>query len=119
MDEREKTENSTNKQRGEEERGLNNDVTLNFLLLLLLFKKKKKKEQCKKLVDNAREFEKESLGPGAGANIQTQMNIDWTTEMKMKLVKMEDEERNKGTGFIRRVKERWNFSHHSLRIQYA
>ena len=67
-----------------------------------------------KLVDNARQFKKETFGPGVGANIQTQRNIDWTTEIK--LVKMEDEERSKGRGFMRRVKERWDFSHLSLRI---
>ena len=39
------------------------------------------------LVDNARRFEKEILRPGGGTNIQAQKNIDWTTEMKIKLVK--------------------------------
>ena len=80
-------------------------------------KKKKRERTSQKLVDNARQFKKETLRPGVGANIQTQRNIDWTTEIK--LVKMEDEERSKGRGFMRRVKERWDFSHLSLRIQYA
>ena len=58
------------------------------------------------LVDNAIRFEKESLGPGGGSNLQIQKNIDWTTEMKIKLVKIDDEERSKGRG--KRVKERWD-----------
>ena len=55
-------------------------------------------------MDNVRRFEKESLGPGGGANIQVQKNIDWTTEMKMKVVKIDDEERSKGRRFMKRVK---------------
>ena len=59
-----------------------------------------------KLVDNERRFKKESLGPGGDANIQAQKNIDWTTVMKIKLVKIDDEERSKGRGFMKRVKGR-------------
>ena len=44
--------------------------------------------QKKNLVDNAIRFEKESLGSGGGANIQAQKNMEWTTEMKIKLVKL-------------------------------
>ena len=33
-------------------------------------------------------------------------NIDWTTEMKIKLVKIDDDERSRGRGFMKRVKER-------------
>ena len=58
------------------------------------------------MVDNAKRFEKESLGPGGGANLQVQKNIDSTTEMKIKLVKIDDEEKSKGRG--KRVKERWD-----------
>ena len=32
------------------------------------------------------------IGPGVGANIQAQKNIEWTTEMSIKLVKIDDEE---------------------------
>ena len=46
------------------------------------------------LVDIARWFEKGSLGPGGCANTQVQKNINWTTEMKIKLVKIGDEERS-------------------------
>ena len=56
------------------------------------------------MVDNATRFEKESLVPGGGANLQAQKNIDSTTEMKIKLVKIDDEEKSKGRG--KRVKER-------------
>ena len=31
------------------------------------------------------------IGPGVGANIQAQKNIEWTTEMLIKLVKIDDE----------------------------
>ena len=64
------------------------------------------KRTVQNLVDNAIRFEKESLGPGGGSNLQIQKNIDWTTEMKIKLVKIDDEERSKGRGL--RVKERWD-----------
>ena len=47
------------------------------------------------LVHNAWQFQKESLKQGGGASIQSQKNIDWTTEMKIKLVKIDDEERKK------------------------
>ena len=65
-----------------------------------------KKRTAQNLVDNARRFEQEGLGPGGGANVQAQKNIDWITEMKIKLVKIDDEERSRGKGFIKRVKER-------------
>ena len=65
-------------------------------------------QRVQNAVDNARQFEKESLGAGGGANIQGQKNIDGTTEMKTKLVKIDDEERSKGRGFMKRVKERWD-----------
>ena len=57
-----------------------------------------------KLVDNARRFEKEILRSGGGVNIQAQRNIDWTTEMKIKLVKIDDEERSVCRGFMKRAK---------------
>ena len=54
-----------------------------------------KKRTMKKLVHNAWQFQKESLRPGGGASIQTQKNIDWTTEMKIKLVNIDDEGQKK------------------------
>ena len=33
--------------------------------------------------------------------------LNWTTEMKIDLVTMDKEERAKGRGFMKRVKERW------------
>ena len=42
-----------------------------------------KKRTAQKLIDNARRFERETLGPGGGVNIQAQKNIDWSTEMKV------------------------------------
>ena len=65
-----------------------------------------KEENGANLVDNVRRFEKESFGPEGGANIQAQKNIHWTTEMKIKLVKIDEEERGKGRRFMKRVKER-------------
>ena len=62
-----------------------------------------KKRTAQKLIDNARRFEKETLGPGGGVNIQAQKNIDWSTEMKVKLVKIDDEERRKDRRFVKRV----------------
>ena len=68
-----------------------------------------KKRTTQNLVDHARRFEKEILRPGGGANIQSQRIIGWTTEMKIKLVKIDDEDQSKGRGFMKRVKERWDF----------
>ena len=65
-----------------------------------------KKRTTQNLVDNARRFEKEILRPGGGANLQAQKSIDWTTEMKIKLVKIDDEEWSEDRGFMKRVKER-------------
>ena len=47
-----------------------------------------KKRTTQNLVDNARRFEKEILRPGGGANLQAQKS----TETKIKLVKIDDEE---------------------------
>ena len=58
------------------------------------------------LVDNVKWFEKESLDPGEDANLQAQKNMDWTTEMKIKLLKIDNEEWSKGRGFMKRVKVR-------------
>ena len=66
-----------------------------------------KKKEAQNLVDNARRFKKESLGPGRNVSIQAQKNMDWTTEMKIKLVNVDDEEQSKGKWFMKRVKERW------------
>ena len=34
--------------------------------------------------------------------------LDWATEMKISLVTIDNEERRKGSGFMKRVKERWD-----------
>ena len=34
-------------------------------------------------------------------------NVEWTTEMKVRLVQIDDEERKRGKRFMKRVKERW------------
>ena len=48
----------------------------------------------------------QELGPGKNVNLQAQKYIDWIDEMKIKLVEIDDEERSKGRGFMRGVKER-------------
>ena len=58
------------------------------------------------LVDNARQFENESLRSGENTYLQSQKDIDWRNEKKTKLVKIDDEEQSKGRGFMKRVKER-------------
>ena len=45
--------------------------------------------------------------------VQQQMNnnrtsLEWTTEMKIELVTLDQEERAKGRGFMKRVKDRWD-----------
>ena len=54
------------------------------------FPQKKKKAQ--NLVGNIRRFEKKSLGPAEDNNLQAQQNMDWTTERKIKLLKIDHEE---------------------------
>ena len=72
----------------------------------------KLKRMNKHLVDNTRRFEKECLGSEGGTNIHGQKNIGWTTEIKIKPVKIDDEESSKSRGFMKRVKERWDFEFH-------
>ena len=50
----------------------------------------------------------QELGPGKNVNLQAQKYIDWIDEMKIKLLKIDDEERSKGRGFMRGFKERWD-----------
>ena len=58
--------------------------------------------------NGVRRFKKESLGPGEDANLQAQKNMNSTTEMKITLVKNDEEERSKGRVFMKRVEERWD-----------
>ena len=74
-----------------------------------------KKKELQNLVDNARQSERESLGPEEDANLLAQRNMDWNFEKKMKLVKIDDEERGKGRGFVKRVREKWDLD--SLDVQ--
>ena len=65
-----------------------------------------KKKAVQNLIDNARQFEKESLGPEEdNANLLVQRNMDWNFERKMKLVKIDDEERGKDRGFVKRERD--------------
>ena len=74
------------------------------------------------LIDNARRFKKEGWGrpaelenwDEAEVRQQTQVigeqkrkSIEWTTEMKIVLVMLYEDERAKGRGFMKRVKDRW------------
>ena len=69
------------------------------------------------LVDNEKRFKKEGWGnigeqeelivkQTTTENDSKQLN--WTTEMKIDVVTMNKQERAKGRGFMRRVKERWD-----------
>ena len=62
------------------------------------------------LVDNARSFQLEASANGrsdqhAGAIAK---NMQWTTDMKVDLIIIDQEERQKGRGFMKRIKERWD-----------
>ena len=67
------------------------------------------------LCDNARRFRK-SLGTQAvmqktsdnRESVTKDKNLQWTLEMKVALVQIDTEERQKGRGFMRRVKDRWD-----------
>ena len=71
------------------------------------------------LIDNARRFKKEGWGRPVEIDnrdeveVQQQMNnnrtsLEWTTEMKIVLVTLDQEERAKGRGFTKQVKDRWD-----------
>ena len=71
------------------------------------------------LIDNARQFKKErwrrpvEIDNRDEVEVQQQMNnnrtsLEWTTEMKIVLVTLDQEERAKGRGFMKRVKDRWD-----------
>ena len=69
------------------------------------------------LVDNARRFKKEGWGNieeqpeiivELGATDNSNKQLEWTTEMKIDLVTIDKEERARGRGFMKRVKERWD-----------
>ena len=69
------------------------------------------------LLDNARRFKKEGwgniavredLGTGQAIPEINNKHLDWKTDMKINLVIMDEEERVKGRGFMKRVKERWD-----------
>ena len=74
-----------------------------------------------KVVDNARRLKKEGWGNMAEweesiAEQATLKNnnkqLNWTTETKIDVVIMDKEERAKGRGFMKRVKERWDQKSH-------
>ena len=70
------------------------------------------------LIDNARRLKKEGWGRQAEIENenelevqqqigeQTRTSLEWTTEMKIVLVMLDQEERANGRGFMKRVKER-------------
>ena len=69
------------------------------------------------LIDSAKRFRKEGWGGPVVTEDATQADqtgeverkhLDWTTEMKISLVAIDNEERRKGRGFMKRVKERWD-----------
>ena len=68
-----------------------------------------KKKTAQNLVDNARRFRPEASVNGRSdqqEGVVATKKIQWTTDMKVYLIVMDQEERQKGRGFIKRVKER-------------
>jgi hypothetical protein len=72
------------------------------------------------LIDNARRFGKEGWGRHndnvneihvESTTNQKGKNLDWNTEMKIILITIDEEERAKGRGFMKRVKERWDLKY--------
>ena len=67
------------------------------------------------LCDNARRFRKNlemqavpQVANDSRESSTKEKNLQWTTEMKVKLVEIDTEERQKGRGFMSRVKSRWD-----------
>ena len=73
-----------------------------------------KRRTAQNLIDNAKRFAKEGWGTVQGNPFNkeaqernTPKNVEWTTEMKVRLLQIDNEERKRGRGFMKRVKERW------------
>lgn len=70
------------------------------------------------LIDNASRFKKDGIQLRQQGEIQPNLivnneepvrkNLEWTVEMKVNLIMIDQEERAKGRGFMKRVKERWD-----------
>ena len=70
-----------------------------------------KKKTAQNLVDNARMFRIEAGANGRSdqqEGVVATKKIQWTTDMKVHLIVMDQEERQKVRGFMKRVKERWD-----------
>lgn len=59
------------------------------------------------LRDNASRYKKEN-GNNESENNTRNDNEDWTLEMKVNLIKIDRDERKKGRGFMKRIKEAWD-----------
>ena len=72
-----------------------------------------KRRTAQNLVYNASRFEKEGWGGEIVRNQTTKMqkNTEWNTEIKICLIIIDEEEGQKGRGFMKRVKERWDAKH--------
>ena len=72
----------------------------------------KHKNRKKNLIDNARRFRKEGWERPAESEdqdeteVQQRKSIEWTTELKIVLVMLDEDERAKGRGFMKCVKDR-------------
>ena len=81
-----------------------------------------KKKTAQNLVDSARRFR---LGTSANGRSDQQegvvatKKIQWTTDMKVHLIVMDQEERQKGRGLMKRVKERWEKSKRKVGYQIS
>ena len=71
----------------------------------------RKKKTAQNLVDNARRFKLEASANGRSDQqdgVVATKKIQWTTDMKVHLTVIDQEEWQKGRGFMGRVKERWD-----------
>ena len=66
--------------------------------------------------NNIARFKKELEKNAGSEKVQIETELDttlnntnkWTSEMKVNLLKIEERKRNRGRGFIKRMKEAWN-----------
>ena len=74
-----------------------------------------KRRTAQNLINNAKRFAKEGWGTvqrhpfnkEAQERDTQPKNVEWTIEMKVRLVQIDNKERKRRRGFIKRVKERW------------
>ena len=80
------------------------------------------KRTAQNLIDNAKRFtkngwmEKREVPQQLNDKDETAGNIEWTMDMKINLLLIEEEEQKNGKGFMKRMKDRWDAMYPTLKL---